>query len=143
MIRKPFNKSQGEDFCGTGLEFAEGASQRLAQFGGVAVPTTGNLYEFDGAIRLTGSKHVECCIDGGAPEVTLFIVWCLRSAGPAQQAQEDGLQDILGVSRVARDAVGGAEDETVVRPKSSLEFVRNGDCRFLCQYASQGTPPWS
>jgi hypothetical protein len=29
----------------------------------------------------------------------------------------------------------------VMRSKSPLEFVRNGDCRFLYQYASQGTPP--
>jgi hypothetical protein len=48
-----------------------------------------------------------------------------------QQAQKNCLQHIFRVARVPRDPVGRAENQTVVFPKGSLEFIGNGDCRIL------------
>jgi hypothetical protein len=50
---------------------------------------------------------------------------------PAKQSQKNGLQYIFRISWIASDPVGGPEHKTVVGPESSLEFVRNRDCRFL------------
>ena len=62
----------------------------------------------------------------------------------AEQTEKDGLQHVLGIGRVAGDAIRGAEDQAVMRTEGALEFVRYGDRRFLFyQYASQGTPPCS
>jgi hypothetical protein len=58
----------------------------------------------------------------------LHRVGCGR---PAKQTQKDGLQHVLGVGRVAGDAVRGAENQAMVRPKRSLDFAGNGDRRFL------------
>jgi len=63
---------------------------------------------------------------------------------PAQQTQENCLQDVLGIGRIAGDAVRRAEYQSVVRTEGALEFVGDGDRRILFyQYASQGTPPCS
>jgi hypothetical protein len=49
----------------------------------------------------------------------------------AQQAQEDGLQNVLGIGCVAGDAVCGAKDQAVVRTEDAFEFVGDGDRRIL------------
>jgi len=49
----------------------------------------------------------------------------------AQQAQEDGLQNVLGIGCVAGDAVRGAKDQAVVRTEGAFEFVGDGDRRIL------------
>ena len=58
-----------------------------------------------------------------------------------EQAQKYCLRHVLGVRGVAGDPVRRAKHQAVTRPKHPLEFARDYDCRFLCQCASQGTPP--
>jgi hypothetical protein len=54
------------------------------------------------------------------------------------------LQHVLGVGGVAGDAIGRAEDQAVMSPEGSLEFVWDRDSGFLDnEYALQGTPPGS
>ena len=59
----------------------------------------------------------------------------------AEQPQKHGLQRVLGIRRVSRNAVRGAEDHAMMRSIRSIEFVRDRDNRFLCGCALQGTPP--
>jgi hypothetical protein len=41
------------------------------------------------------------------------------------------LQDVLGIGRIAGDAIRGAEYQSVVRTEGALEFVGDGYCRIL------------
>src|SRR5438132_10344312 len=60
---------------------------------------------------------------------------------PPQQAQEDGLQDIFSIGRVAGDLVRCAEHQAVMGPERSGEFARNCVVRPLSQCDLQGNPP--
>ena len=131
-IAHAFNESQGEDFCRTGLEFAESASEDLAQFGDVAFGVVArDLDELHRGIQLPRADHVEGRVDGGAAEIAFVVFHRVGVGRPAKQAQKDSLQHVLGVGRVAGDAVRGGEDQAVVRPKRLLKFAGNGDRRFL------------
>jgi hypothetical protein len=55
------------------------------------------------------------------------------------QTEKNSLQDVFSISGVAGDTVGRPKDQAVMDPKCSIKLVRDGDCRFLCQYASQVT----
>ena len=85
----------------------------------------------DGLVRLARSDYIECCVDGGATEITFRVLEWIGITVAAKQAQKNGLQHIFGVAGIAGDAVGRPEHKTVVCPIGLLEFVRNGDCRFL------------
>src|SRR5262249_20479791 len=79
----------------------------------------------------------------GAAQVALFVIHHV-GLGAAQQAQENGLQHVFGIGRVAGEAIRGTEHQAVMRTECAFELVGDGYCRILLyQYASQGTPPCS
>ena len=53
-------------------------------------------------MKLPPAQHVDGRVDGGAPEVGGRQRNVLDVSTPGQDAQEDGLQDVLGVGRTAR-----------------------------------------
>ena len=97
--------------------------------------------QFHRTIRLSRSHYVKGCINGGAAEVTLFVLHRIGLRPTTEQTQKHRLQHILGIRGVAGNPVRRAEDQTVMRSKTSFEFVRNRDRRVLFQYARQVTPP--
>jgi len=64
--------------------------------------------------NLAPSQHVQGGIDGGAAEVSPRQRHILDVSTPGQDADEDGLQDVLGVGRIAGDPQGGAEYSFVI-----------------------------
>jgi len=144
VIVEAFEKAQSKNLGGSRLQLTHGAGKGAAKISGVAVRSAPRqVDEFYGAVGLPRANHIQSRIDGRAAQVAFFVVERYRVIGPAKEAQKHGLRYVLGVCRVARDAVGCAEDQTVVCPERALEFVRYGDCPFLNnQYAWQGTPPY-
>jgi hypothetical protein len=65
-------------------------------------------------MKLPAAQHVDGRVDGRAPEVGGRQLNVLGVSPPGQDAQEDGLQDVLGVGRIPGDAQGRAEYRFVV-----------------------------
>jgi hypothetical protein len=82
-------------------------------------------------VGLPRPDHVERSVDGCAAQITFDVLHGVCLLAAPEQAQEDGLQDVFGVARIARDPVGCPEDEAVVRSIRLLDFVGNRDRRFL------------
>ena len=60
------------------------------------------------------AEHVDGRVDGGSPEVGGRQRNLLELATLGHDSQEDGLQDVLGVGRIAGDAQGRAEHRLVM-----------------------------
>jgi hypothetical protein len=129
-VGEPLNEAQGENLCPARLKFTDSSYQRLPQFSGITLTPSGNLNQFHGSIGLPRSHHIQSGIDGCPPEVALPVIGRIRAGSP-QQSKEYGLQDIFRISCVSGYAVCRTKNQAVMRPKRSLEFVRDGDCRFL------------
>ena len=64
--------------------------------------------------RSSAAQHVDGRVDGCAPKVGGRQRNILDVSTSGQDAQEDGLQDVLGVGRIPGDAQGRAEYRLVV-----------------------------
>jgi hypothetical protein len=82
-------------------------------------------------------------IDGCATQVALFLIESGGAGGLAEQAQEDGLENVFGVGGVSGDAIGRAEDHSVVGLENTAKFsgLRNNLVFVNCQLRS--CLPWS
>ena len=61
-------------------------------------------------VKLPSAQQVDGRVDRGAPEVGSRLHDVFDISTPAQHAQEDGLEDVLGVGRTPGDAQRRAED---------------------------------
>lgn len=121
-IGEVFEVAQGEDFGGAGVEGSEGAAQAVAHFGGRRGAAAHRLGERNGGRGATAADQIEGGVDGGAAEVAFLLGQRGDGCVAAQQAQEDGLQNVFGIGGVADDAVCGAEDQPVVFLEDLAEF---------------------
>ena len=142
LIAESLEKTQREDLRGTRLQSGERPGQSLPQLARLVVNRfRGQLGKFHGEMGLARSKHIQGPIDRRPAQVTLLVLQRSLLFAAAEYCQKHGLGYVLGVGRVANDPVSRTEDQAVMRPKYSLEFARDCDRSFLCQYALQGTPP--
>jgi hypothetical protein len=143
-IAKSLDEAEGEYFSRALRERADGSRECLAQVCGFRVGAiAGNVDQLQCRIGLARADYIQGRVDCGAAQVALFVIHHVGLRA-AQQAQENGLQDVFGVGRVAGEAIRGTEDQAVMRAEGAFEFVGDGYCRILFyQYASQGTPPCS
>ena len=65
-------------------------------------------------MHLPAAQHVHGGVDGGAPEIGGRQRHVLDVSTPCQDAQEDGVQDVLGIGRIPGDPQGRAEYRFVV-----------------------------
>ena len=64
--------------------------------------------------KLPAAQHIDGRVDGCAPEVGGRQRHILDVSTPGQDAQKDGLQDVLGVGRIPGHAQGRPEYRLVV-----------------------------
>ena len=141
-IAQAFQEAQRKNFRRTRLQLRQRAGQSLPQCAIVVSGFIGQFGKLDEMNRLPGSNDVKSRVDRRAAQIALCVLHRAQLLRLAQQAQEDGLQHVLGVGRIARNAIGRAKDQAVVVSKRLLEFARDRDCRFfLSQYGWQVTPP--
>ena len=101
--RQPLDVTQQEQGCVLAVEGGDGAPKPLLQQqrgldGGVRRPIVVDRLR----VKLPAAQHVDGRVDGRAPEVGGRQRDVLDVSAPGQDAQEDGLQDVLGVGRIAR-----------------------------------------
>src|SRR5688500_13775191 len=70
------------------------------------------------------AEQVERCVYGGAGQVCFRIARQVVFFLSLNQAQKDGLQDVLSIGGAARDALGSAKNASVMRLKEA--FQRGG-----------------
>lgn len=111
-----------------GRAFGEGLKRATkAVFDDVASVGLGGfsdcLIEGNAAAGLPLTDYVERGVYRGAAQITLFLGEHGIGRGLTEHAQEDGLEDILGVGRIAGDSISCAEHHAVVRFKNAAEFI--------------------
>ena len=89
-------------------------------------------------MKLPAAQDVDRRVNGGAPEVGGWQRKLLDLSALGQNAQEDGLQNILGVGRISGDAQGRAEYRFVMalvelgKPRHvRLPYLDARECRLL------------
>lgn len=115
LVCKICEVTQCENFGGIRSELREGTAQGIAQLSrGLLNSDCGRLAQRDAVFGLARPDDVDGGVYRGAPKVAFFTLENGRGRVAAQKAQEDGLQDILGIGGVAGHAVGGPEDQAAV-----------------------------
>lgn len=114
--------AKGENLGRLRIERSKGAPQAVPQICSRR-PSADRfrLCERSPALGLPGSDQIDRRIYGRSPQVALFA---LRNRGggiPAEQPQEDGLQDILSVCGIPGNPVGSSEHQTVVSLETLAE----------------------
>ena len=114
-IRQPLDVTQQEQGCVIALEGGDGAPEPLLQQrrgldGGMRRPVVIDRL----GMNRPAAQQVYGRVDGRAPEVGRRQRSGLNLSAAGQDAEKNGLQDVLGVGRVPGDAQGRAEHRLVV-----------------------------
>jgi hypothetical protein len=130
-----FEEAEGEDFGCPGTEPGDGLSQPVADFIGpihavgsqrsVFGKQGGHVFQGDMRRCLPGADQVQRCVYGCSPQITFYVADGFGVRMAAQQAHEDGLQDVFSVAGVARDAVSRTEHGGVVLPENKIQIWRS------------------
>src|SRR5262249_43063458 len=113
--RQPLDVTQQEQGGVLAIQGGNGASKPLLQEKRRLDKGVRRLIVVDRfPAKLAAAQHVDGRVDGCAPEVGGPQLNVLNGYSSGEDAQEDGLQNVLGIGQIPGDAQGRAEDRLIV-----------------------------
>src|SRR5579871_6130858 len=126
-----FKIVQGEDLTGARRQTRNGAADAIAQLARLLLAVGGRVGACqDGLLRFEWNvfrfaavtPKVARCVPRRAVQIRSHVIHGRCVGRAANQAHEHGLQDIFGVRRIARNAVGGAQHAGMMRLVDLLQI---------------------
>jgi len=120
-VGMPFDEAEGKHFGGAAVEPSDGEPEDLPEVALVAAAGgLGEPFERD-VFAGAELEHIQRRMNGRAPKIAFRVFDAGRLGVTRREAEEDGLEDVFGIVRVAGHAVRDAENQRVVLIESAFE----------------------